>query len=229
MMYMNYPTGVIFRSMKLIVVMIGSFVFLRRTYHVLGIVMAICYILAGLCCTLADMKVEAHYEYLGVILISLSLVFASFHSNMQESAFHHGSSQTESLVLQNVFASFLAFILVLITGEWSDAISYCNRHPQIYLYFLCRGALSYIAMQFILFLVQFFDAFTTTIVTTVRKTFTILLSFIAFPKPVTSAYVLGLGFFLTAISLNAYCGQYLSHPSTRRKIHKKSGMKLVSE
>ena len=82
--YLNYPTQVMFKSCKVLPVMIVGVVFLRKKYELVDY-LSICAVAVGLVLTsVSDRAAFTDFDPLGVILISLALVADAIIGNVQE-------------------------------------------------------------------------------------------------------------------------------------------------
>jgi adenosine 3'-phospho 5'-phosphosulfate transporter B3 len=89
--YLNYPTQILFKSSKLIPVMLGSTLVLRKRYHFLEYLAAffLCIGVAGF--TLGDFNVMPSFNPTGLLLISLGLTADAFVGPIQVTFIHRPS------------------------------------------------------------------------------------------------------------------------------------------
>jgi len=198
--YLNYPTQVIFKSMKLITVMIGSVVMLRKSfskYEYLSVAMLVG---SAVLFSLGDVDVAPEASTYGLIVVVLSLVADSFHSNTQEMVLRNQKAPTsEVMFYSNMFAAGCSLVYCLLTGELFEALAFGAQHPILYILFISRSVVIFLGVQSFLTMMKHFGAVTATTVTTVRKILTILASFIFFPKPFTIKYFYGIVMFVASV------------------------------
>lgn len=200
--YMNYPTQIIFKNMKLLPVMIVSVFMLGKRYAVSEYVIAVMFVSSAAFFSLGDVDASPDFEYLGVFVVLLSLVFDGLHSTSQEQLLRkHGSSVPEMMVFTNMFSAVLVLGVCVLSGELGPSLAYCAQYPEAYFYFTARSVLVYLGVLCFANLVDVFDAVSATTVTTLRKVLSILCSFALFPKPFTGKHLLGLLVFTAAVGI----------------------------
>jgi len=218
--YLNYPTQVIFKSMKLITVMIGSLFILKSKFTVLEYVSAIALVMSAILFSLGDSTAAPMINgSVGIIIVLLSLVADALHSNTQEQLLkQHQASILEAMLYTNIFASVMCWFWVMVSGELWPAMTYCNAFPIAYVLFVVRAAVIYLGVLCFVLMINAFGVVHATAITTVRKILTIIISFILFPKPITSRHVWGFIIFSAGISLSIW--------DKKREVAKKKAMQL---
>jgi len=187
--FLNYPTQIIFKSMKLITVMIGSLFILRASFTMYEYASAVCLVVAACFFSLGDTDVSVEFPVKGITIVLLSLVGDSLHSNTQDSLLReHKASTSEAMLFTNFFAAIASFVYILVTGELFAAIAYCQSYPIAYALFLLRSAVIYLGVLCFMLMIKSFGVVVATSVTTVRKIVSILLSFVLFPKAWSNKY-----------------------------------------
>jgi len=222
MQYLNYPTQVIFKSLKLLVVMLGGVILLRKSFHSLQYVAAVLFALSAMFFSLGDSDVSPDYNFTGIVIVCLSLLGDAVHSNTQEwllkntggrndsktnsslstpQQSNESSSSTllETMLFTNLFGAVCSLIVVFALGEYGDATLYCADNPASYPLFVIRSIVIYGGVLCLMSLFERFDAVVGTIVTTLRKVITIVSSFLLFPKPMAIQYLYGVMVFLIAV------------------------------
>lgn len=204
--YLNYPTQVIFKSMKLITVMIGSLVILNQRFTIFEYVSAVALVLSAILFSLGDVSTAPEVTgYTGIVIVCLSLVADALHSNTQEQLLkQYKSSILEAMLYTNLFAALMSWVWVIITGEFMPAYEFCAAQPIAYLLFIIRAAVIYLGVLCFVLMISTFGVVKATAITTVRKILTIIISFILFPKPISSRHVLGFIIFTAGICLSVY-------------------------
>jgi adenosine 3'-phospho 5'-phosphosulfate transporter B3 len=221
--YLNYPTQVIFKSMKLITVMIGSLFILNNKFSVGEYVSAITLVVSACFFSFGDMQtnkqamanananaVQDPYTdpsifTTGIIIVTLSLVADAIHSNTQESLLkQHKASTSEAMLFTNFFSAILSLIVVITKGELGGAIDYCTAYPIAYILFIFRALVIYGGVLCFVTLIKSNGVVLATTVTTVRKILSILLSFVLFPKPFNDKHGLGVVIFCASVVIAIY-------------------------
>eukprot|EP01083_Nonionella_stella_P015899 44474_1 len=188
--FLNYPTQVIFKSLKLIAIMIGSVFMLRKKYSVEEYAGAVLLVTSAIIFSLGDMETSPAFSVIGICIVLASLVGDRFHANFQEHVLKEGAHMLEVMIFSNFYSGLICLAVITLSGEIFTAIAYCNMYPSLYLFFTFRtvfvygGALCYVAM------IKRFGAVPATAVTTVRKILSIMLSFYIFPKPFSGKYII---------------------------------------
>ena len=225
LVYINYPTQVVFKSMKLLSVLIGSVFCFSKEYSGLEVIGHVSMVISAFCFTLADAEVsdksdisqetddiESEYNsttskftFYGIVLVSLSLVADSVHANYQEYALKvKKSTMSELMIFSNFIAAVISSAACIFSQEWIDTTYFVRKHPEImYLIFfrsvcIFFGAVAYLALT------KRFGAVIASEVTTARKVVTIITSFIFFPKPFMFKHQIGSLLFGLSVVLNVY-------------------------
>lgn len=209
--YLNYPTQVIFKSMKLITVMIGSVVFLRRSYSWLEYFAAGLLVCSACLFSLGDVDVAPSYDTTGLVIVLVSLFFDAAHSNIQEGVLKdQRAPESEVMLFSNCFAAICTLIVCRAVGEFWPAVEFCRENPIAYFLFVFRACVIYMGVLCFVTMIKHFGVVPATTVTTVRKILTILVSFIAFPKPLTIKYLYGFVAFLFSLVISLWHTQQKS-------------------
>lgn len=200
--YLNYPTQVIFKSAKLLTIQIGSVFMLGKQYTRRDWFVNALLVMSAILFSLGDSQASPNFNMFGVVVVVLSLVGDSFHSNGQEFIMKKkGSSLMEMMVFSNFFAGVCVSCVAILKGEVGTALDFFGQHPEVFVFITVRtlviyaGALCYVAI------IKHFGAVPAATVTTVRKILTIISSFLMFPKAFSPLYVwagvvFGTGLFL---------------------------------
>jgi len=210
--YLNYPTQVIFKSMKLLTVMIGSIFILRKSFSVLEYVSAIALVLSAILFSLGDVAATPEFGgYTGFVIVLLSLIGDALHSNTQEQLLKkHNASVTEAMLFTNGFAAVMTFMYVIVSGEFGPAVAFCSDFPLAYVLFVMRAAVIYLGVLCFVLVINAFGVVTATAITTVRKILTIIVSFLLFPKPISSRHVMGFMIFSAGIAVTIWDQQRIA-------------------
>lgn len=199
--YLNYPTQVIFKSLKLLTVMVASVFVLKKTYRMLEYMAAFFLVLSAILFNLGDVDVAPAYDTFGVTIVVISLVFDALHSTSQDSVTRkEGAGVLETMLYTNLFSAGGALVICFLNGDFLPAFRHCAAHPELYPKFVARSLFVYIGVVFFVTLIKNFGAVFATNVTTVRKILTVLMSFVIYPKPWSVKYVYGLLLFVIGLT-----------------------------
>jgi adenosine 3'-phospho 5'-phosphosulfate transporter B3 len=203
--FLNYPTQIIFKSMKLITVMVGSLFILNASFTVFEYLSAVCLVVAACMFSLGDSDTNIEFPVKGIVIVCLSLVGDAIHSTTQDALLReHRASTSEMMLFTNAFAAAACLLYISINGELSAAIAYCQLYPQAYALFVLRSAVIYLGVLCFALMIKSSGVVVATGVTTVRKIISILLSFLFFPKPWSSKYMWGGALFAASLMLSLY-------------------------
>jgi len=209
LLLLNYPTQVVFKSMKLLSVMIGSRVVLKKQYSTFEYVAAPFMVISAILFTLGDSITTLHFNVLGIVIVCISLVFDSMHANSQEYTLRmHNDTTLELLVYSNLLSSILAGFVGVISGEIIPLIKYFEVHNVYHAlgWSFIRAACLYIGVAAFVVFTKKFGAVAAVTVTTVRKILTVLLSYLLCPtmKGFTAQHSAGTVLFILSLLLSAF-------------------------
>lgn len=239
LLYLTYPTKVILKACKLIPVMViglsvqGLAYTLREYASAVALVLGLALFTLGdkfwlllmpadsgdaaallAASTPPDAKSTAWSLLVGMFLMSLSLVADSFLGNWQERTLKQYRCTPQQLVFYNsAVGAFFLTVVILVTGELRNAVVYSVQRPQTLWRLFMLNFVGYLGVSTYLVLVKTSGIFVATIVATIRKFLTILVSFLLFPKPFTVAHGVGLVAVAVGITLNIQT----KHRSHKRK------------
>jgi adenosine 3'-phospho 5'-phosphosulfate transporter B3 len=115
----------------------------------------------------------------------------AFLPNFQERVFDQGSSRIEVTFFTNILCLGAMTGAFTITGDLPAAITYALANPHALFLMTVYTIIAYVAITFHMALVKEFGGIVTVLVGNSRKAMTIVLSFLLFPKPMSSLYVGG--------------------------------------
>ncbi|CAF3226659.1 unnamed protein product [Rotaria socialis] len=204
--YLNYPTQVMFKCCKLIPVLIGGILIQKKSFNRYDVAAAFSMSIGLIFFTLADSKVQPNFNLYGVLIIFSALVADAAIGNYQEKIMreHHVSN------VEIVFYSFMfgfGFVLfgLLVTNNFFASFEFWNQHPvPTYGYGLIFSIFGYLGIDIVLTLIKEYGALICVTVTTCRKAITIVLSFTLFSKPFVFDYIWSGLIVIFGIYLNVY-------------------------
>ncbi|CAF2710595.1 unnamed protein product [Rotaria sp. Silwood2] len=205
-MRLNYPTHMMFKSCKLIPVMIGSMLILGKRYNLYDVFACLCMTVGLIFFTLADSQVQPEFDLLGVWLVCCALVADAVIGNVQEKALkEYKPSNSEMILFSYSIGAVYLLIYDVIFGSLKEAFWLWWTYPiRSYVFTMMYSFAGYLGVNCVLNLVRHFGALIAVTVTTFRKTITIILSFIAFTKPFTFQYLWSGVIVAFGIYLNAH-------------------------
>eukprot|EP00753_Platysulcus_tardus_P013831 PLAT3871.3.p1 GENE.PLAT3871.3~~PLAT3871.3.p1 ORF type:complete len:258 (+),score=123.25 PLAT3871.3:320-1093(+) len=203
--FLNFPTQVLFKSSKLIPVMVVGMLWLKKTYTRLDFV-AVLLITGGLVLfSLGDAAVHPNFNPWGIFLISGALVADAFIGNYQEKTMKtYGVQSGEMVVLSKVIGFFYLLVVSAALGQLQAGVRALLKQPETLPMMLLYSMLGFVGENFVMLLVQRFGALVAVTTTSCRKAVSIIISFLVFPKPYTHAYALATLCVFGGIAINVY-------------------------
>lgn len=194
LMYLNYPTQLIFKSCKPLPVMIGGVLIQRKRYTPLNFLGAALMCAGLVVFTLADVHTHPEFDLVGVAIVCAALAADAAIGNVQEQLMRqHGVSGSELIFRSYSIGTLVLGAYCLTTGELQSGIAISVMSPlrTTLLPVLLFSLAGYFGVTLVLMLVRMHGAFVAVTVTNMRKLLTIVLSFLLFPKPFLFQYLWG--------------------------------------
>jgi len=203
--FLNFPTWVLFKSSRVIGVMIGGIFILGKRYHAKEY-LGVFFLAVGLIVfTLGDIQLQADFHPVGILLVIFSLIMNSFEGNMQEKGLsHYKATENEMVIWVYGFGAIQILPMLLLNGELFEGMEFCRNNMYVFTQITAYAVLGYCGILFVLGLVRISSALTTVIVTSCRKALTVIISFLLFVKPLSIYHVLGFLVFFSGVALNVY-------------------------
>jgi len=180
-MRLSYPTEVLFKSSKLIPVLIGNIIFLNKQPTISEVV-SVCLIVIGLIgITLGDFKGNNKFDIPGIAAVMTSLSFDAVASNMEDKTMSvYGASQNELISILYGLGAVLVGTTSILTGQFSSAVHRIKENPESIKYIFLFSSLGSIGIQFVYLTMKVFGSLITVMLTSLRKAFTVILSFLLY-------------------------------------------------
>jgi adenosine 3'-phospho 5'-phosphosulfate transporter B3 len=186
---LSYATGVVFKSSKLIPVMIGNVIFLHKKPKFSEIVSVFLIVFGLIALSLGDFRGKNKFHIGGIVAISIALICGATASNMEDKIMSQwGASQHELISMLYSCGAALMFVLGLATGELKDGIARVVAQPSSMIFLLIFSVLGALGIQFVYLTMKVFGSLVTVMVTSVRKALTVGLSFLIFRDKVFTAW-----------------------------------------
>ena len=215
--YVNYATGTVLKSAKLIPVMVVSVAWLRRKYEPIDYVA--CFLLVAAACEFglgeqenSDKTENPSENYaFGVALSLITIGIGAFQSNVTDRILRdYGATVGENMLWTNaVGAVFIFFFVVLLEPH---AFMFFWETPVYFMLLTFRSVSFFVGAWLYTVIVKHFGAVAAVAVTTTRKLLTVIGSFVFFSsdKPFTTTYAIALGLFIAAVACE-YVKHYQKH------------------
>ncbi|KAH0790263.1 Adenosine 3'-phospho 5'-phosphosulfate transporter 2 [Histomonas meleagridis] len=178
---LSYPTEVLFKSSKLIPVMIGNIIFLKKKPKNTEVI-SVVFIVSGLIgISLADVRGQNRYDNLGIVAVLTSLAFDAIASNLEDKMMSfYNASQSELISIIYSLGALIIGTFAIITGQMFSGIRRCIERPSAILQLLLFSMLGAVGIQFVYLIMKVFGSLTTVMITSLRKALTVCLSFLLF-------------------------------------------------
>lgn len=208
--YINYPTQILFKSSKLIPVMMGGIIILRKSYSTFEYFSAFLLTVGLAVLTFGNTYArEISINFTGIAIIITALFADAFIGNIQEGTMvQFNVSSKEMALYSHSFGSIQLFLVLIMVGQLKPAFLFCWNNPISYFYMVLFSISGYSGAMFVLTMIKIFGAFATTTATSCRKFSTLILSFIFFPKPFSIYYFISILLVFIGISLQIYSKNY---------------------
>eukprot|EP00741_Cyanophora_paradoxa_P003126 tig00000670_g3035.t1 len=208
--YVNLPLQIVFKSAKVIPVMLAGLLVLGRRYSAGDYASAACFVVGLSMFTLADVSVSPKFHVGGIACLLVALASDAFVGNVQERLMRGFGVPFAELVQHSyLVGGAMCLAYQIATGELRAAVKLSGEHPSVFGLCVLYALTAYAGLYFVLALVRRFGAVTAVVVTSGRKLISIFLSFALFPKPFSWLHAAG-ALVLTAGSL---LSAYFKHPA----------------
>lgn len=178
---LNYATIILFKSSKLIPVLIGNILFLKKKPKFTEVIAVFLIVLGLIGVSLGDFHGHNKIDSVGVISIILSLIAGAVASNLEDKVMSvYGASQNELISMLYTIGSLLMLLLSIVTGQFPKGIQTVSSNPKSILFLSFFAFLGANGIQFVYLIMKVFGSLTTVMITSVRKALTVVLSFIVF-------------------------------------------------
>lgn len=215
--FISYPTQVLGKSAKPIPVLLLGVLIGRKHYPLLKYIIVL-FIVVGVALFLYDdntsLPTDEHtprlFHILGIgellVLVSLTLdgVTAALQERLKD---HHAIKAMQMMFAVNTYALVYLIIAMLCTGEVFLAISFIQRHPEVFWDLLAFGFASALGQVFIFVTIAKFGPLTCSIFTTTRKFFTILGSVLIFGNQLDPHQWAGVVLVFLGLGLDVFFGK----------------------
>lgn len=227
---LNYPTQVIFKSSKLLFVMTLRFILLPHqqrggggggspssSHHprrgILEEIVSCLMIVGGLVlftyATSAAKMANASAGELEVVLLGVLAIVAALccdallYIGEEKYCFkEHHASNTEVILFCYAFAALYSGSSLVVSGQLIDSATYITSHPLFLVYVTMFSLCNFCGTYFLLKVVAEFNSNSAVMITSVRKMFTVLCSFLIYPKPFGWTHLAGLALVSSGIYMH---------------------------
>lgn len=197
--YLSYPLRVVFKSSKIIPVMLLSVVYIGKRYSLSQYVSVLCLSVGIVLFALGDSKGKATFHPWGIGIIMIGSFLEALAANFEEKRLFHqlGCTTSEVMLYNSLLGCLWSATADCVQGDFFAALGHSYDHPAAPLLIVAAAAAGYVSMTCILLLIKHFGATMAELVKSCRKILTICTSFILYGKPVTYCHIFG-GLLFTA-------------------------------
>lgn len=193
---LNYLLSVLMRSSKFISIMIGTLIFKshgHENFTKRNIFLAFCMTAGVFIFHLGDShKQSAATELLGVFFGALSLLSDYLVSSYQNNLKHTHKIDFYDLILgTNLWCLIFTIILGLFKNEFYDAGVFMMEYPIVIWDIIVSSLVKMVGVYVVFYHIHTFGPISLAYITTVRKVFTVLLSFIIFNHKLNNLRIVG--------------------------------------
>ena len=154
---------------------------------------------------LANKAASPKFDGISLTIGGLALLVDSLVGNNQEKMMkNEGVTSSEVVQFMNIFGFSYCLVYSVLSGNVFQSIAFASTKPNIYVPLVLCGTFSFFALSFITTIVQEFGTVVCVMTTSCRKVFTVVLSYVFFPKVLVFNHFVG-GFIMTvAIAIEVY-------------------------
>lgn len=193
--YLNYTTRIVFKSAKLLPVMVFSVSMVGRRYNLMQWLCAVLLVFGVFEFTIGDAAIHPNYAPKGILLMLGAVCLDALSSNFEERQFFRREDPCvteEVLCFSSLFGTLYSLLYLRMRGELGLAASYCILYPFVVCKIVLFSILGYFSVTFILAIIKYFGAPEAEFVKSTRKVLSILLSFVLYPKKMNQNYYIGI-------------------------------------
>ena len=202
--YLNYATGTVLKSMKLLPVLAISACWLKRQYTPGEVIAAVLMVISASLFGLGERELEPSFHPLGIALSFACLLAQAIQSNLQDALLRdRGCDVHEAMLYSNAMGFVFVFIITAASGELCPALVFFFSSSKAAALLTLRSFSFYFGALVYTMLLQKAGAVTAVAVGTVRKSLTVVLSFMLYEKPWSNKYGWGGVALIAAVVLEA--------------------------
>jgi adenosine 3'-phospho 5'-phosphosulfate transporter B3 len=203
---LSFPTQVLFRSSKMIPVMIGGVIFLKKRYSIVEIISVIILVIGLIGISMSDKFVQNTFGTDGLLIVVISLVCDAVASNMQEKSLKvFEATQGEVIAMIYLIGAVFLGSIAGFKGEFGPLWGRCQADPAVLRSILLLAMLGAMGVEFVYLMIKAFGSLTTVMLTSLRKAFTVCLSFVMFSNKRFSVFHgVSIAIIAVGIGMNAY-------------------------
>mmetsp|Transcript_8501 Transcript_8501/g.18292 ORF Transcript_8501/g.18292 Transcript_8501/m.18292 type:complete len:411 (-) Transcript_8501:62-1294(-) len=200
--YLNVPTQMMFKSSKLLPVMLVNEIYFRRR-HDLGKYIAALFLVSGLVLfTLVDSQMTPDFNLSGVGLVCLALLADALIGSVQEDIMkNRGATNDEMVLYSHLVGGAYVLIVATATMELMPGLRASTASVPVVGCLAVYSSVGFFGVSFVMAMISRFGCVITVTVTSTRKVLSIFLSFLLYPKNFSASYGYAFSVFFLGLCL----------------------------
>lgn len=147
---------------------------------------------------------DLHFLY-GNFLLGISLLMDGFTSAAQDVMRKNSKPSTLNfMIFNNAWSSLMSIVVLIAIGEGRDFVYFCIKFPTVVIYLGIILSAGFCGQFFISSIILSFGSLPCSIVTTLRKFSTVLLSILIFQNNLTLQQWIATGIIFSALTLDIF-------------------------
>ncbi|OHT08249.1 Slc35b3 protein [Tritrichomonas foetus] len=200
---LNYSTELLFKSPKVLTVMVGNIVFLKKAFSVSEILSTSLVVCGFVGMALGDFSGKNNFDLNGIAAVVVSLTLEAIASNMEEYILKLcNATIEESMSLIFTIGTGLTLSWSICTGEFLNACIKIRENPASLFYLAIYSILGAIGLFVVFISLKIFGSLQTVMFTSIRKVINSCVAFFIFHDRIisfwhiTSLFLVASGFAL---------------------------------
>lgn len=246
--WVSYPVEIVFKSARPVAVMLSNLLVCKR-YPIQKYFFVLIIVVGVLIFKLFEPSEKNHTEqgtflninnwerFAGIGLLIVSLCMDGILGTIQDRVRDRYSPTFRQMMSSMTgYMTATTAIIVTATGEIVDVFNFVTLYPIVMLHLVIISIAGAIGQLFIFIMLTSFGALATSVVTTVRKLFTIVFSILFYGNPSTSIQWIGAAMVFSALLADAFfsnwksnqakCESGIDNETNNRRSAKKEGNNL---
>lgn len=130
--YVNYPTQLLFKSCKLVPVMIVGIIIQHKRYPWTQYMSVLLMTIGMILLSVGGKTIDANFNFFGIILLSAALFADAFMGNIQELMYRKfNMSASELMFFNKGFSAIITGVVCLLNGQLWSGLAYTIAHPIV--------------------------------------------------------------------------------------------------
>jgi len=199
----DFRTHVMWKNAKLPVTMlVRSLLFSGVVYTARSYLIACIFVVALVFFTAGSNSVSPTFDLIGIPVVMVSLACDALLANVQEKLMQDHDAGTSEVMLWSSGLAFVLGLVVFAAPEVIPSVGYLSAHPWSFVWIVAATSLCFFGMKAIMLLMQRQGTVVVSGVTSMRKVFTVVLSFLTMGHATFhSNHAIGLGLLVLAMAL----------------------------